>query len=280
MFSKDFFKITAMYAAGVVTFFFVFWNLLEVALPGAKLDLVQALAGAFGINMPDSFSVEVDGGQQAAILVGLIVIMSLGLIVLNVFFSAVITARLIQPRVALITSSHGVLSTTWNSERPYMLVRLSNFHKADLIDVSLQVVLTVEEVRSNGVKGEQFRTYLPIEHFTPKSILFMEPRMPWTIAVPADAVLSNSLTKDYHFKPGEPVAHSFTPGKKIDSMERSLQILVRGTDTSSYSPFVIHRKILIDSQVGDAYALHLHRGSFKSLPLRIEDKSDLEQFAS
>lgn len=279
MFNKDFFKITAFYAAGVVTFFYLFWTLLELALPGAKLDLVQALAGAFGINMPDSFSVEVDGGEQAAILVALIVIMSLGLIVLNVFFSAVITARLIQPRVALITSSRGVLSSTWNSVHPYMLVRLSNFHKTNLIDVTLQVVLTVEEVRSNGGASEQFRTYLPIEHFTPKNILFMEPRMPWTIAVPADALLSNSLTKDYHFKPGEPIAQSFTPGKKIDSVERSLQILIRGTDASSYAPFVIHRKITIDTQVGDAYALHLHRGSFKSLPLRISDKGDLELLA-
>ena len=280
MFNKDFFKITAFYAAGVVTFFYVFWTLLEIALPGAKLDIVQALAGAFGINMPDSFSVEVDGGEQAAILVGLIVVMSLGLIVLNVFFSAVITARLIQPRVALITSSRGALSTAWNSEHPYVLVRLSNFHKADLIDVTLQVVLTVEELRDNNGHDEHFRTYLPVEHFTPKSILFMEPRMPWTIAVPADARLSNSLTKDYHFKPGEPVAHSFSAGKKIKSVERSLQILIRGTDTSSYSQFVIHRKISIDSQVGDAYAMHLHRGSFKSLPLRISDKGDLELFAA
>lgn len=104
--------------------------------------------------------------------------------------------------------------------------------------------------------------------------------MPWTIAVPADALLSNSLTKDYHFKPGEPIAHSFSAGKKIKNVERSLQILIRGTDTSSYSQFVIHRKISIDSQVGDAYAMHLHRGSFKSLPLRISDKGDLELFAS
>ena len=280
MFNKDFIRITALYAVGVVAFFYVFWLLLGFALPGAKLDIVQALAGAFGINMPDSFSVEAEGGSQAIIVAGIVIALSLGLIVLNVFFSAVITARLIQPRVALLTSSRGVLSTVWNKERPYVLVRLSNFHKADLIDVTLQAVLTVEEVRSNGVKGEQFRTYLPVEAFTPKSILFMEPKMPWTIAVPADALLSNSLTRDYHFKPGEPITHSFSPGKKIDSVERTLQIMIRGTDTSSYAQFVIHRKIAIDSQVGDAYALHLHRGSFKSLPLRITDKGELEQFAS
>ncbi len=279
MFTKDFFKITALYAAGVVTFFYAFWALLGVVLPEAKLDIVQALAGAFGINMPDSFSVEANGGTQAILLVAIIVVLSLGLIVLNVFFSAVITARLIQPRVALLTSSRGVLSQTWNSERPYVLVRLSNFHSSDLIDVTLQAVLTVEEIRDNGGKAEQFRTYLPIEHFTPKGILFMEPRMPWTIAVPAEALLSNSLTKDYRFAPGEAIAQSFTPGKKLGRVERHLQILIRGTDTASYSNFVIHRKIAIDSQQGGTYTLHLHRGSFASLPLRIDDAADLEKVA-
>lgn len=278
MLNKDFIKITTLYAFGVVGFFYLIWSLLRLAMPGASLDIVQALAGAFGINMPDNFSYDGSGGMQAIMVVGIIIVLSLGLVVLNVFFSALITARLIQPRVGLITSARGVLSTAWNAACPHVLVRLSNFHRADLIDVTLQVVLVVEEVRSNGVKNEQFRTYLPIPEFTPKSILFMEPRMPWTIAVPADAKLSNSLTTDYHFKPGEVVENSFSPGKKIDSLQRSLQILIRGTDTHSYASFVIHRKILIDSQEGDTYTLHLHQGSFKSLPLRISDKADLERY--
>ena len=279
MINKDFIRITTLYAMGVVGFFYLVWTLLRLMLPDATLDIVQALAGAFGINMPDNFSYETGDGMQAAAVVAIIVILSLGLVVLNVFFSAVITARLIQPRVPLITSARGVLSDRWNAEMPHVLVRLSNFHKADLIDVTLQAVLVVEEVRSDGARGEQFRSYLPIPHFTPQSILFMEPRMPWTIAVPADAVLGNSLTKNYHFKPGMPITASFTPGRKIERDTRTLQVLIKGTDTSSYASFAIHRKIPVDSQAGDAYTLHLHRGAFKSLPLHIDDKAELEQYA-
>lgn len=276
---KDFLKITTTYALCTVAFFYAVWTFIGFALPEARLDLVQALAGAFGINLPNNFSYEPQDQLHAVVVVVTIVVLSLGLIVLNVFFSAIITARLIQPRIALITSSRGVLSGKWNAERPHVLVRLSNFHKSDLVDVTLEAVLTVEEVRSNGIKGEQFLCYLPIPEFTPKGILFMAPRMPWTIAVPADIKLGNSLTRDYHFQPGQPVTASFSPGKKIERVTRTLQILIRGTDTASYAPFVIHRKIPIDTQEGDVYTLHLHRGSFKSLPLHIDDTGELEQYA-
>lgn len=275
---KDFFKITGLYAACVILFFYAVWSFIGYTLPEAKLDIVQALSGAFGINLPDSFSYETHDKIRALMVVATIVILSLGLIVLNVFFSAVITARLIQPRVALLTSARGALSVKWNAERPHLLVRLSNFHKADLVDVTLEAVLTVEEVRSNGIKNEQFLCYLPIPDVTPRKILFMPPRMPWTIAVPADIRLGNSLTRDYHFNPGVPVTASFSTGKKIEKVTRTLQILIRGTDTASYAPFVIHRKVLIDVQDGDTYTLHLHRGGFKSLPLHIDDAAELELY--
>lgn len=275
---KEFFKITTLYAVGVVVFFYLVWSLLSITLPEARLDLVKALSTSFGINLPDDMMVKANMGVRTVAVVGIITTLSIGLIVLNVFFSAIITARLIQPRVNLITSMRGVLSVKWNATMPYMLVRLSNFHKYDLADVKLSVVLTIEEVRSNGVKGEQFLSYLPINDFTPPRILFMAPRMPWSIAVPADTLLSNSMVKDYHFKPGEPITRSFSAGKKLDSCKRTLQILIQGMDTNSYTQFVIHRKIPIDEQMGDKYTLHLHRGTFKSLPLQITDASELEKF--
>lgn len=276
---KDFFRITALYAVCVIFFFYAVWSFIGYTLPEAKLDIVQALSGAFGINLPDSFSYETNDRLRALTVVATIVVLSLGLIVLNVFFSAVITARLIQPRVALLMSERGALSAKWNAERPHLLVRLSNFHKADLADVTLEAVLTVEEVRSNGIKNEQFLCYLPIPDFTPRKILFMAPRMPWTIAVPCDTRLGNSLTRDYHFNPGVPISASFSTGKKIEKVTRTLQILIRGTDTASYAPFVIHRKIPIDTQDGETYTLHLHRGGFKSLPLHIQDADDLQLYA-
>lgn len=278
MFQKDFFKLTALYTIGVILIFYVCWTVLQFVLPEARLDLVQTLSTAFGINLPndmDLSAAEAEGRMFSVVLI--IAALSIGLILLNVFFSAVITARFIRPKVRLLTSSRGVLSTTWNPANPYMLVRMSNFYTSDLVDVTVNVMLTVEEVRASGAGTEQFLCYLPVHDFTPQRVLVMEQRTPWSIAVPADILLGNSLTKNYHFKPGKPIVASFSAGKKIISVKRSLQILIQGTDTQSYAHFVIHRRIPIDEQDGSKYTLHLHKGSFKSLPMRIQDPNDLEQ---
>ena len=277
MFQKDFFKLTGFYTLGIIIVFYVCWLFLQMALPEAKLDLVQTLSTAFGINLPDSMDLEADTEERMFFVVLIIAGLSIALIVLNVFLSAVITARFIRPKVRLLTSSRGVLSTTWNPTTPYMLVRMSNFYGSDLVDVNINVVMTVEEVRQSGAGTEQFMCYLPVQDFTPQRILVMEQRTPWSLAVPADILLGNSMTKNYHFKPGKPILASFSAGKKIISVKRTLQILIQGTDARSYSHFVIHRRILIDEQDGNKYTLHLHKGSFKSLPLRIEDPNDLEQ---
>lgn len=278
MFQKDFFKLTGLYTVGVIAIFYVCWVFLQMILPEAHLNLAQTLSTAFGINIPDNMDLnaaEVEGRMFSVVLI--IAAMSIGLILLNVFFSAIITARFIRPKVRLLTSSRGVLSTTWNAATPYMLVRMSNFYNADLVDVKINVVLTVEEERASGAATEQFLCYLPVNDFTPQHIQVMEQRTPWSLAVPADILLGNSLTKNYHFKPGKPILASFTSGKKIISAKRTLQVLIQGIDTKSYSNFVIQRRIPVDEQNGSQYTLHLHKGAFKSLPLRIEDPSDLEK---
>ena len=277
MFQRDFFKLTAIYTLAIFVTFYLSWMLLETTMPEAHLDLLQTLTTAFGINLPDNMPLTMNTEARRLAVILIITFLSLTLVILNVFFSAVVTARFIRPRVRLITSERGVLSSTWNADRPYILVRMANFYSADLVDVSLNIVLMVEETRIVGGNTEQFRSYLPVTDFTPQRILVMEQQMPWSLAVPADAHLGNSLSKDYHFLPGQPITQSFSAGKTIVSSKRTLQILLQGTDARSYSSFVIHRKILVDEQVGDKYTLHLHRGAFKSLPLRIFDPKDLEQ---
>jgi hypothetical protein len=275
---RDFLKITVLYTVGIFVTFYLCWLLLEVAMPEAKLDLFTTLTTAFGVNLPNDMPLTMDTQARKFSVIGIITLLSLGLAILNVFFGAVITARFIRPRVRLATSSKGVLSTTWNAERPYILVRLSNFYAADLVDVRIGVVLMVEETRKTPEGVETFRSYLPLADYTPQFILVMERRMPWSLAVPADAHLSNSLTRDYHFRPGTPIATSFSKGKTILTAERKLQILIQGVDSQSYSDFVIHRTIPVDRQDGEAYTLHLHKGAFKSLPMQIKRTEELEQY--
>jgi hypothetical protein len=275
---SDFLKLTILYTIGIIATFIASWVMLVFAMPEAKLDMLQTLTTAFGINLPDNMPLTLNTTARQFIVILIIAFLSLTLVILNVFFSAVVTARFIRPRVQLVTSARGVLSTTWNQEMPYLLVRMSNFYAADLVDVTANVVLMIEETRLVNGQIEEFRSYLPINDFTPQRILVMEQRMPWSLAVPAETHLGNSLNKDYLFAPGKPIGHSFSKGKTILSAKRTLEILLQGTDARSYSSFVIHRKIPIDEQKGDKYTLHLHRGSFKSLPLKIEDPAEIEQY--
>lgn len=275
--NKEFIKLTGFYAGGVIVVLYLMWLLLGFALPEANLNVVHALSTVFGINLPDDISVSNGMGFRTIAVITIISLLSIFLIVLNVFFGAVVTTRFIRPRINLLTSSYGVLSTSWNNAAPYVLVRLSNFHKGDLADVTISVVLTVQETRETALGEEDFMATLPIELCTPQRILVMRPHMPWSIAVPADMLLSSSMTKDYVFKPGEPIAHSFSTGKKIKYVWRTLEILIQGIDTHTYSNFVVHKTIRIDEQREGEYTLHLHRGAFKSLPLHIFDPADLEE---
>ena len=277
MLQRDFFKLTTIYSVAIFVTFYLSWLLLQAAMPEANLDLLQTLTTAFGINLPNNMPLTMNTEAKRVSVVLIIAFLSLTLVILNVFFGAVVTARFIRPRVRLITSAGGVLSTTWNAERPYIVVRMANFYSADLVDVTANIVLEVEESRIVGGRTEQYRSYLPIADFTPQRILVMEQKMPWSLAVPADAHLGNSLSGDYHFLPGQPILKSFSKGKTFVSAKRTLQILLQGTDARSYSSFVIHRKIPVDEQAGDKYTLHLHKGSFRSLPLRITDPADLEK---
>jgi hypothetical protein len=278
MFQRDFFKITCLYSLGIIITFYMCWVLLETVVPEAKLDLLQTLTTAFGVNLPNDMPLTMNTEARRLSVVFIIAMLSLALVVMNVFFGAVVTARFIRPRVQLVTSERGVLSTTWNPDAPYILVRMANFYAADLVDVVLNIVLMVEETRLVNGQQEQFRSYMPVTEFSPQRVLVLEQRMPWSIAVQADAHLGNSLSKDYSFNPGKPITHSFSKGKTILSAKRTLQILLQGTDARSYSHFVIHRKIPVDSQDGDRYTLHLHRGAFKSLPLQIAGPQELEQY--
>ena len=278
MFQKDFFKITGLYTAGIIITFYLSWVLLGFAVPEARLDLLQTLTTAFGVNLPENMPLTTNTEARRAAVILIIALLSLGLVILNVFFGAIITARFIRPRVNLVTSERGVLSTVWNADMPHVLVRMSNFYEADLVDVTLNIMLMVEETRLVNGLMEQFRSYMPVNDFTPRHVLVLERKMPWSIAVPADVHLGNSLSKDYHFRPGDPIRASFSSGKSLVSAKRTLQILVQGTDARSYSHFVIQRKIPVDEQQGDKYTLYLHKGSFKSLPLEIGNPKELEQY--
>lgn len=279
VFSKRLYKILTIYLVGITAIFYLIWQLLDIALPEANINLLNALSTAFGIEVPDNIMDNALDGRMIGIIL-LLSVLSVGLILLHVYFEATMTAHMINPEINIITSSRGALSYKWFSGVPYVLIRLSNFHKNELMDVKVDAVLTVEETRDIGNgQTEQFLCYLPIPDVTPKNVLVMKPRAPWSIAIHGDCRLSNSLTKDYHFKPGEPILHSFSTGKKLVGAKRHIEVMISGIEPKSYARFVQHRCIAIDEMNGDTYTLHLHAGEFKSLPMHVLSADDLERFA-
>ena len=280
MFQRDFYKITAVYTLGIIVTFGICWILLLMAIPDSKLDIITTLTTAFGVNLPNDMPIDLNTNFRTGAVVLIISLLSIGLVILNVFFSAIITARFIRPRVALLLSSRGVLSTTWNATWPYALVRMANFYRADLVNVEVDISLLVEETHMVDGKPDMFRTYFPVEQYTPKRILIMEQRMPWSIAVHAECILSNSRAPRYPFRPGRAIVDSIARAGMVPvHVKRTLQILIQGTDARTYSSFVVHQNVVVDEQNGKDYVLHLHKGSFKSLPLRILDAADIEKFA-
>jgi hypothetical protein len=278
LFSKRKLKILSVYVIGVTAVFYLLWTLLDLFIPGVNVNMLNALSTAFGVQIPEE-ALKNPMDATMIFFMFLLAILAVFLVYLHAYFESTITADIINPEVKLITSSRGVLSTTWNIEAPYVLVRLAHFHKTHLLDIQIKAVLTLIEKREKDGVVEDFLCYLPFPLVTPQNILVMKKNMPWSIAIPADTTLSNTLTSGYHFKVGEKFTHSFSLGKKMLACSRHLHIMITGIEPKSYAKFVQHREIAVDEMKDGQYILHLHRGSFKSLPIQIIDAADLEKFA-
>lgn len=278
---KSFWKITILYILGIAAAFATSWTLINISVPDSKFNLINALSTALGIYLPDNLAMKASFDIRTISVIIVISIISIFLILLNVYFGAIVTSYFIRPRINLAFSKFGVLSNKWNQDNIFILVRICNFNRSDLLNVRTNVMLSVEEsCKSDSGDEEKFIAYFPVHDFTPPHIMIMKKKMPWTIAVPSDVFLSNSRSTNYSFSPGNAILNSFSNGKKLFSAKRTIEILIEGLDSKSYSNFIHHQSILVDEQVGDEYKLHLHRGAFKSLPLQIISPNELEQYES
>jgi len=259
----------------------IIWLLLWVAVPEIELNVLNAISTAFGLELPErlikNYTVTTLFITVAVVLVAVL------LMLVNVVFEAVVTERLINPRIDILTSERGVLSDTWNSEKQHILIRLLNFHPDDVFDVHVQCVLAVyEEFRDKDGTLDDFIAYFPVKMLTPKTILIMPSKMPWTIAIPVEQPLENSMNPDYKFDLTSGKIQSFRPALHKNQspvfIERTLELMITGVEPHSYAKFVKHKKISVDRLDQDGYQSFLHKGSFKSLPLKVSAKEDVEQY--
>ena len=274
------FQIISVYLLSLGIILCAMWLVLEWALPEQEgRNLLTALSTSIRMKIPD----EVLGSSHSVGFAVLqLTVLSIALTVINVYFTAFLTSHLITPRVRLITSTRGVWTNRWDYINHHILVRMVNFQGRDLVNVEVEAVLIVEEVRENDGKEEVFVCYLPIgDVLTPRKVLILKDRSPWCISIPAKMELSNSLTKDYPFEVGKEVTQSFSHGKRLISCKRRIEILIKGVDSKAYSNFIMRRTIDVDEETRDKeYILHLHKGGFKSLPLQVDSEEDVEQYVT
>ena len=282
IFRFNLWKLFGFYVFSITSFAAIFWLLYSVAKPEGTGNIESTLFTSMGLKVPP----ELFGGEFSFILfiiLGGSIFLSIALLALNMFFGAVITAKMIKPRIEILTSEKGVLSTCWDkSKKPYILVRLINANKFDLISLKVRAVITIEEhFKNDEGKDDKFIFYFPIddEFLDPTSIFILKSSAPWTIAVPADVTMWNSIVEKYELNLGKE-QKGILPGYEPYFVERKMEFLIKGFEAMSSSIFTDHEEVYIDRQVGNKYELLLHEGTFKSLDVSIDDPHDIEQYVT
>jgi len=256
----------------------VIWILLSIALPEGAENLQNVLFTTLALKVPKSLLSE-HSEMTFLIIAFFIVILTVCLILVDIYFKAIVTAKLINPPIDLVTSSRGVLSTKWDAKKAYILVRLVNFNKAELVNVEVKAVVTVTEtIKVDNGETSTFSCYFPVTDIDPTSVLILQSRMPWSIAVPANIRLENSINHGYELNVGKKIEQGILPDREIILTERKIEFLISGVEPSSSSFFAIHRSVDLDRQEEGKYELLLHEGTFKDLPMHVLNRDDVEEY--
>jgi hypothetical protein len=278
---KEIMKVFRNYVFIISTLFIFIWGLLSLVLPEMKAGLSNALATTIGFDIPETLT---QNSIEGLALLVIIVVSSLSVLILlvNVLFEAKVTAIVLNPEIDIYTSKKGCLSDTWDNKKEHILVRMLNFHQNDIVDLSVKAVVTVhEEIERQDGEREEFLCYfsIPAELIDPSEVLVLKSNIPWTIAIADDITLSNTLTSNYKMDLGEKITNAVLTGNKLISVKRELELLIKGTDPVTRSIFSINRTIKLDEQdIKGNYTLHLHRGRFKSLPMHVKTKKEVEHY--
>jgi len=179
---------------------------------------------------------------------------ALSILVLNMIFQAVITAKLIKPAIDLRISDGAVFDPSYGLKKtPHILFRLINASPFDLHLVSLKAFLIVhDEHPSDPSKSMMY--YFSVPEIDPLEIPVLRTLTPWIIAIPVDERISNSIVHDYEWRLSRPAGSQ--PGK------RQLEVLVSGNETEASTSFIRAYKLKLESDGPNG----LICGDFKSLP--------------
>lgn len=182
------------------------------------------------------------------------------ILVLNMIFQAVITAKLIKPAIDLRLSDGAVFHPRYGlTQTPHILFRLVNASAFDLHLVSLKAFLTVHDEHPDD-PARSMIYYFPVPDIDPLDIPVLRTLSPWIIAIPVGEPLSNSIVHGYEWR--LPARAGSQPGK------RQLEVLVSGNETEASTSFLQAFKLNLEADGPHG----LMCGAFQALPCVMNKK--------
>lgn len=233
-------------------------SVYAVLLPGTMAEgfglLKRAVIASFNLSGYKDAAPNPFRDNPNLVVMAILFAQAFSILVLNMIFQAVITAKLIKPAIDLRLSDGAVFNPSYGlKQTPNTLFRLINANPFDLHLISLKVFLTVHDEHPED-PAQSMIYYFPVPDIDPQEIPVLRSHTPWIIAIPVDETLGNSIVRDYEWRLTGPAGSQ--PGK------RQLEVLVSGYETEASASFMRAFKLNLEADGPNG----LICGTFQALP--------------
>lgn len=257
--------VTYVALVGIITLaILAIYTVLSPGTLAGDFDLLKrAVIASFNLSGYKDAAPAPFRNNPGFIVIAILFAHALSILVLNMIFQAVVTAKLIKPVIDLRLSEGAVLNPCYGlKQSPHILFRLINANAFDLHLITLKAFLTVHDEHPEDPERSMIY-YFPVPDIDPNEIPVLRAYTPWIVAIPVDEVLNNSIVRDYEWRL---TGHAGSqPGK------RQLEVLVSGYETEASTSFMRAFKFNLEADDADG----LICGNFQSLP-SVMQKRDLD----
>lgn len=194
------------------------------------------------------------------------IIITVTVIIIKIFFESIVVVKMMRPPVSLGISDFFVLNSSWGREGDkYFTIRVLNETQFTLLQVSIKAVLVVKEKRLDC--EDESKWYFDItgdaNEIDPSEISVFTPYTPWTFAIKSSLEVSNSV-KNYKLE-------GIETDKNLQSVERSIDLIITGSEAQDATAFTAYRSIKLDSWDNEnGFKKFYKEGRFVSLPLEMK----------
>ena len=256
--------VTYVFLVGMVTLAIL--AVYALLFPGTLAEgvgmLKQAVSASFNLSGYKEAAPAPFKDDPGIVVMAILFAHAFSILVLNMIFQAVITAKLIKPAIDLRLSDGAVFHPRYGLKKtPHILFRLLNASPFDLHLVSLKAFLMVHDEHPED-PSQSMMYYFPVPDIDPLEIPVLRTLNPWIVAIPVDEKLSNSIIQNYEWRLSRPTGSQ--PGK------RRLEVLVSGNETEASTSFMQAFNLNLETEGKEG----LSCGSFQSLPC-VMHKRDL-----